>query len=424
MALDVWGLPTSAPTFDPENSDLVYLRFQRGIMQFSQSTGVTQPVPVGAWFKRILIGTDVPDDLLADVIGSRYFAQYAPSQPLGVARSTELPATSLAVAFSASTTLFTGGLAAASDSTATPVFAPALPTFGTSSTLATQQQSDTSTTNATTNGNTAANTAGTPTPSPVPSGTPSPVASVTTTPSAGPNIASTSATPTTAQGPDPCAGDEQIFFAPKKAFAGTDVLVAVTSATHHDVRSVRLTGPVKSGAVNERPGLNGWVWEWTITPPQEGWYEFTFFVDGARACATSGFNVLPGFGTTPVASVTATPQTFSTATATPTATAAAAPSLATTGAFDPQCGAAPGQLLTLNGANFGATQATLTGTVVFSPASGSASTASAQATPYSWSNNSILLPVPSSLTPGTYQVVVITTGGHSNPVNYKVGTCA
>src|ERR671936_296220 len=170
----------------------------------------------------------------------------------------------------------------------------------------TQKQPDTSNTN----GNTAANTAGTLTPLPVPSGTPSPVASVTTTPSAGPNIASTSATPTTPQGPDPCAGDEQIFFAPKKPYAGTDVLVAVTSATHHDVRSVRLTGPVKTGPVNERPGLNGWVWEWTITPATEGWYGFTFYTDGARACADSGFNALPAFGATPVPSATATAAPF------------------------------------------------------------------------------------------------------------------
>ena len=88
-ALDVWGLPVSAPTVDPGNSDLVYLRFQRGIMQYSQSTGQTQAVPLGSWFKRVLIGTDLPDDLLSDVLGSRYFAQYAPTLPLGAKENLE-----------------------------------------------------------------------------------------------------------------------------------------------------------------------------------------------------------------------------------------------------------------------------------------------------------------------------------------------
>ncbi len=436
-ALDVWGLPVSAPTVDPGNPDLVYLRFQRGIMQYSQSTGQTQGVPLGSWFKRVLIGTDLPDDLLSDVLGSRYFAQYAPTLPLGVARASELPATSLAVAFNASTTTSFLSPGLATDATATPVapaLAPAFPSFGATSTPSALSGSLTGTLPGTSP--TDPSFALTPSASPTLSGTPSAalagsttpgaVASLTTTPGVSTGVSSTTALPNAPQGPDPCTGDEQILFSPKKPYVGTDVLVAVTSATHHDVRAVRLTGPVKSGQVTERAGLEGWVWEWTISPTIDGWYEFTFFTDGARACATSGFNALPSFGATSVPAITTTPTLFPTvtpipsATTIPTATPIPAPALAATGAAEPACGGAPGSLLHLTGTNFGISQGTVSGTVLFSSSTGSGA-AAAQATIYSWTNTNILLTIPSSLTPGPYDIVVITASGSSNPVTYKVG---
>jgi hypothetical protein len=195
------------------------------------------------------------------------------------------------------------------------------------------------------------------------------------------------------------------------------VLVAVTSATHHDVRTVRLTGPVKTGQVNERPGLNGWVWEWTITPTMDGWYEFTFYTDGARACATSGFNVLPAFGATAVPSVTATPQPLLSITATPTATAIAAPSLATTGAVDPSSGACAGRLLRLSGQNLGVTQAAVNGNVMFIGSSGQS-----VGTILSWTSSSILLTVPTGLVAGDYQIVVTTSSGATTPLTYHIGS--
>jgi hypothetical protein len=409
-AVDVWGLPTSAPAFDPDNADMVYLRFQRGIMQFSQSTGETKAVPIGSWFKRVLIGTDVPDDLAADMVGSRYYAQYAPNLPQGVARARDLPTTSLAAAFSATArTLTTAGFGGQSDASATPVFAPALPTFGAEGTPTAVPSTSTANSLLVTPSATGSVTG---TVTPVTSGTPAASA-----------ISSTSAIPTGPVGPDPCAGDEQIYFAPKKPYAGTDVLVAVTSATHHDVRTVRLTGPVKTGQVNERPGLNGWVWEWTITPETEGWYGFTFYTDGARACADSGFNVLPAFGATPVPSATATVAPFATATpiptltVTPTATAVPAPSLATTGAADPT-GACAGRLVRLSGDNFGATQAALNGNVFFT-----GSTGQSVPTILSWTNTSILMTVPTGSVGGNYQIVVTTTSGATAPLNYTVGSC-
>lgn len=413
-AVDMWGLPTSAPTVDPNNPDLVYLRFQRGIMQFSQSAATTTAVPIGAWFKQVLIGTNLPDDLAQDVVGSRFYAQYAPSLGLGLARPSDLPATSLANAFTPSSTLASAGAPLAADPTGTPVFAPALPTFTTPTPSAA----------------TSVPSIGQPQqPSPQPT---SPFAffiptvatgTASATPTVG-TLAAGVATPAAPTGPDPCAGDEQILFAPKKPYVGTDALVAVTSATHHDVRTVRLTGPVKPGPVSERAGLNGWVWEWTISPAIDGWYEFTFYVDDARACATSGFNALPAFGATaaPTATATAVPFVALTATPTPTATSTAtpmaAPAIATSGAADPPAGACAGRLLRLSGTNFGATQSLLNGNVLFAGPGGAI-----VATILSWTNSTILLTVPVGVPGGNVQIVVTTSAGASNPLSYQVGSC-
>jgi hypothetical protein len=255
-------------------------------------------------------------------------------------------------------------------------------------------------------------------------GTPGAAVTVTGTPAAvassDADIAPGVAVPTGPIGPDPCAGDEQIMFAPGKPYVGTDVLIAVTSQRHHDVRTVRLAGPVKSGPVTERAGLNGWVWEWTISPPIDGWYDFTFFTDGARPCATSGFNALPSFGATAVPSVTATPLPFTTATATvtPTATVEPAPALAPTGAADPASGACGGRLLRLNGTNFGATQAALNGNVLFTGQSGTQ-----VATILSWTNNMILVTVPTGLGAVNEQIVVTTSAGATNPLTYQLTGC-
>ena len=61
--LELWGLPTSLPTLDPLNPDFVYQRFQRGIMHFSRTTGLTQGLLLGDWFKRVMIGVDLSPDL-------------------------------------------------------------------------------------------------------------------------------------------------------------------------------------------------------------------------------------------------------------------------------------------------------------------------------------------------------------------------
>jgi hypothetical protein len=400
-ALEFWGLPTSWPVTDPLNPDLTYVRFQRGILQFSASEETTRPVPLGAWFKRILLGIELPGDLLTDVAGSRYYAQYAPDLPLALARPNELPATSLATAFG--TRQGTAGLRQTGNRTP-PALAPAIPEFG----VAPQP------------------TAPTPIWTPTPVGTPpagaDPLgATVLQTQTALPT--QTATTSSAAQGPDPCAGDEQLLFAPKKPYAGTEVLVAATSGRRHDARSVRLAGPIKTGQPTERQGLSGWVWEWVITPPQEGWYAFEFYVDGARLCASSGFNALSTFGASPTATLSApatpipTPTAFPSATLTPTATPFPPPVLTS---VTPESGGC-NDVLFLNGANFGYPQAEVGGQVFFVGPGGTR-----PAPVLGWGATQVTVSAPtSSLAGGVYNVIVQAHGIASNRKPYTLlGTCS
>jgi hypothetical protein len=100
-ALDVWGLPTSQPATDLNNADFVFQRFQHGIMQHTRSTGVTEGVLLGDWFKRVLAGVDLPADVEEDLAGSVFLRQYVRGAPLGLARPSQLPETSLRDAFGA-----------------------------------------------------------------------------------------------------------------------------------------------------------------------------------------------------------------------------------------------------------------------------------------------------------------------------------
>ena len=99
FALEVWGLPTSRPAFDPHNHEVVYQRFQRGILQYDASCGCTRGVLLADYFKDILLGQNLPPDLLEAARGSRFFGQYDPSRPGWIARPDQLPATDLTRAF-------------------------------------------------------------------------------------------------------------------------------------------------------------------------------------------------------------------------------------------------------------------------------------------------------------------------------------
>ncbi len=97
--LEVWGVPTSAPTYDPHNHGFVYQRFQRGILQYDARCHCTQGILLADYFKAILLGKDLPADLLAAAKSSPFFGQYDPSKPGWVARPNQLPDTDLTRAF-------------------------------------------------------------------------------------------------------------------------------------------------------------------------------------------------------------------------------------------------------------------------------------------------------------------------------------
>ena len=103
IQLEVWGLPTSAPAYDPANHSFVYLRFQRGVMMFDAGCSCTQGVLFGDYFKAIIIGPGAPGalprDLAQEAAGSRFFAQYAPDRPGWLARPDQLPDSDLTEAF-------------------------------------------------------------------------------------------------------------------------------------------------------------------------------------------------------------------------------------------------------------------------------------------------------------------------------------
>jgi len=97
--LEIWGLPTSQPAYDPGNSNFVYLRFQRGIMQYDRTSGLTQGILLGDYLKSVITGQNLPTDLAQQAQGSKLFRQYDNSVVNGVARPADLPATNLFAAF-------------------------------------------------------------------------------------------------------------------------------------------------------------------------------------------------------------------------------------------------------------------------------------------------------------------------------------
>lgn len=97
--VELWGLPTSQPAYDPTNKKFVYQRFQRGILHFDQSQGTTQGILLADYFKSILMAENVPPDLAAAAKSSPFYAQYDPLQPKWVARPAQLKSSDLTLAF-------------------------------------------------------------------------------------------------------------------------------------------------------------------------------------------------------------------------------------------------------------------------------------------------------------------------------------
>src|SRR6266542_1683865 len=254
FAFEVWGLPTSLPMTDPQNADFVYQRFERGIMHFSRATGLTQGLLVGDWFKRIMVGINLAPDLGPEVLGSPFYAQFMPSRPLGLARPNELPDTSLAQASRADTLNVAGQpmpnptlppgvaeTATAVANTATAITATQIALQGTQIAMTQTAVAATST---------------------IQAGVPTPTTAV---------AASVSDIPVTNEG---CLGDEQMWFIPRRPNIGTHVEMAVTSRRHHDVRFIRLVGPLDAGVPTERIGPLGFVWTGTVIPAVEAFHQW------------------------------------------------------------------------------------------------------------------------------------------------------
>jgi N-acetylmuramoyl-L-alanine amidase len=107
--LEVWGLPTSKPTVDPNNGGFVYQRFQRGIMHYDAACKCTQGLLLADYLKAILTLQNLPPDLAAQAQHSPFYGQVDPSKPGWLRRPGDLPTTDL-------TNAFTGVVAALSDS--------------------------------------------------------------------------------------------------------------------------------------------------------------------------------------------------------------------------------------------------------------------------------------------------------------------
>jgi len=86
LNLEIWGLPTSQPAYDPNNHDFVYLRFQRGIMHYDGGCNCTQGILLADTFKSVLTGQHLPADVALEMAASPYLKLYDATQVDAVAR--------------------------------------------------------------------------------------------------------------------------------------------------------------------------------------------------------------------------------------------------------------------------------------------------------------------------------------------------
>jgi hypothetical protein len=86
LNLQIWGAPTSNPTYDPTNRNFIYQRFQRSIMHYDATCRCTQGLLLADYFKAIITGENLPPDLDVEARTSIYYKQYDPGKPLWIAR--------------------------------------------------------------------------------------------------------------------------------------------------------------------------------------------------------------------------------------------------------------------------------------------------------------------------------------------------
>jgi polysaccharide biosynthesis protein PslG len=73
LDLEIWGVPTSQPAYDPTNHNFIYQRFQRGIMHYDRGCGCTQGLLLADYLKALLTGVNLPGDLASDAASSPLF---------------------------------------------------------------------------------------------------------------------------------------------------------------------------------------------------------------------------------------------------------------------------------------------------------------------------------------------------------------
>jgi hypothetical protein len=103
LNLEIWGAPTSKPLVERTNSGFIYQRFQRSIMHYQADCGCTERLLVADWFKKVITGDSLPQDLeretRQDPLRARFLRQYRPGAPNWLANPQDLPGTDLTNAF-------------------------------------------------------------------------------------------------------------------------------------------------------------------------------------------------------------------------------------------------------------------------------------------------------------------------------------
>lgn len=99
--ISVGAKPAAVAVYlDPNNHNFIYLRWQRGIMQYDASCTCTRGILLADYLKAILTGQNLPADVGSEAAGSPFLDQYDPGQPNWVHDPARLPDTNLMNAFS------------------------------------------------------------------------------------------------------------------------------------------------------------------------------------------------------------------------------------------------------------------------------------------------------------------------------------
>jgi polysaccharide biosynthesis protein PslG len=77
LNLQLWGLPTSKPAYDPNNHEFIYQRFQRGVMHYDRGCQCTLGLLLSDYLKALLTGERLPDDLAAQAAASPLLRSFA-----------------------------------------------------------------------------------------------------------------------------------------------------------------------------------------------------------------------------------------------------------------------------------------------------------------------------------------------------------